>query len=129
MRWTRRHKSSSLGMFRCIPRTCPRRYNHLSLVMPESSPYSSTNMRLSPSYCILHIHMICIALTYIIIAFMCLGFIFFNFIRLFILFLLLLYIHLWIENNKNSSFCFASLFGSLYFVPSWKALKKNTLGR
>jgi hypothetical protein len=66
MRWTIRRKSSSLGMFRCIPRTYSIIYNHLCLGMPESSPYSSTNMKLSPSYSILPIHMICIMLTCII---------------------------------------------------------------
>jgi hypothetical protein len=115
MRWTIRSKSSSLGMFRCIPKTYSRRYNHLSLGMPESSPYSSTNMRLSPSYSILPIHMICIVLTCIIVTFICLGFIFFSFIRLFISFLLLLYFHLQFENNKNSFFCFAFLLGSLFW--------------
>ena len=40
-------------------------YNHLSLGMPESSPYSSTNMRLSPSYSILPIHMTSIVLVHL----------------------------------------------------------------
>jgi hypothetical protein len=84
------------------------------LGMPESSSYSSTNMRLCPSYSILPIHMICIVLTCIIVAFICLGFILFSFIRLFISFLLLIYFHLQFENNKNSFFCFASLVGSLF---------------
>jgi hypothetical protein len=57
-------------------------------------PYSLTNMRLSPSYSILPIHMICIVLTCIIVAFICLGFIFFSFIRFFILFLLLVLLSL-----------------------------------
>ena len=37
MRRTIRHKSSSLGMPRGTPRTYSRRYNHLSLGMPEAS--------------------------------------------------------------------------------------------
>ena len=73
MSWTIRCKSSSLGMRRCIPRTYSSRHNYLSLGMPESSPYSSTNMRLSSSYSILPIHMICIVLTCIIVVFTCLG--------------------------------------------------------
>jgi hypothetical protein len=128
MRWTRRHKSSSLGMFRCIPRTCPRRYNNLSLGMPESSPYSSTNMRLSPSYSILRIYMICIVLTCIIIVFICLDIIFFNFIRLFILFLLLLYFHLKLKTTKIVPLVLL-LCLVLYSASSSKALKKSTLRR
>ena len=95
-------------MCRCIPRTYSKRYNHLSLGMSESSPYSSTNMRLSRSYSILPVHMICIVLTCIIIAFICLGFTFFSFIRLFSWFLLLLLLSL--INSKQQKyfllFCF-----------------------
>jgi hypothetical protein len=129
MRWTRRYKSSSLGMFRCIPRTYSRRYNHLSLGMPESSPYSSTNIRLSPSYSILPIHMICIVVTCIIVAFICLGFIFF------LVLLGSLFCSYWfftftynLKTTKIVPFVLL-LCLILYFVPSSKTLKKSTLGR
>jgi hypothetical protein len=115
MRWTRRRKSSSLGMCRCIPRTYSRRYNHLSLGMPESSPYSSTNMRLSRSYSILPVHMICIVLTCIIIVFICLGFTFFSFIRLFSWFLLLLLLSLINSKQQKYFLLFCFLFGSLFW--------------
>ena len=114
MRWIRRRKSSSLGMCRCIPRTYSRRYNHLSLGMPESSPYSSTNMRLSRSYSILPVHMICIVLTCIIIAFICLGFTFFSFIRLFSWFLLLLLLSL--INSKQQKYFLLFCFFVWFFI-------------
>jgi hypothetical protein len=127
MRWTRRHKSSSLGMFRCIPRICPRRYNHLSLRMPESSPYPSTNMRLSPSYSILRIHMICIVLTCIIISFICLGFIFFNLLGSLFCFYCFFTCTYKLKTTKIVPFVLL-LCLVLYSAPSSKALKKALLG-
>jgi hypothetical protein len=128
MRWTRRHKSSSLRMFRCIPRTCPRRYNHLSLGMPESSPYSSTNMRLSPLYSILRIHMMCIVLTCIIIAFICFGFTFFNLLGSLFCFYYFFTFTYKLKTTKIVPFVLLLCLVP-YFVPSWKALKKSTLER
>jgi hypothetical protein len=128
MRWTRRHKSSNLGMFRCIPRTCSRRYNHLSLGMLESSPYSSTNMRLSPSYSILRIHMIRIVLTCIIIAFICL--VLSSLILLGSLFCFYCFFTFTYKLKTTKIVPFVLLLCLVfYFVPSWKALKKSTLGR
>jgi hypothetical protein len=129
MRWTIRCKSSSLGMFRCIPRTNSRRYNHLSLGMPESSLYSSTNMRLSSSYSILPIHMICIVLTCIIVAFICLGLIFFCFIRLFIYSYCFFTFTYNLKITKIVSLVLLLCLVLYFDVPSWKALKKSTLGR
>jgi hypothetical protein len=128
MRWTRRHKSASLGMFRCIPRTCPRRYNHLSLGMPKSSPYSSTNMRLSPSYSILRIHMICIMLTCIIIAFICLGLS--SLILLGSLFCFYCFFTFTYKFKTTKIVPFVLLLCLvLYSASSSKALTKSTLGR
>ena len=111
MRWIRRRNSSSLGMCRYIPRTFSRRYNHLNLGMPESSPYSSTNMRLYRSYSILPVHMKCIVLTCIIIVFICLSFTSFSFIRLVIWFLLLLFI-----NSKQQKYFLLFCFFVWFFI-------------
>ena len=103
-------------MCRCIPRTYSIRYNHLSLGMPESSPYSSTNMRLSPSYSILPIHMICIVLNCIIVIFTCLGFTLFSFIRIFIWFYCFFTFTYKFKTTKIFSFLFLYLVFSLYSI-------------
>jgi hypothetical protein len=127
MRWIRRRKSLSLGMCTYIPRTYSRRYNHLSLGMPKSSSYSSTNMRLSRSYSILPVHMIWIVLTCIIIVFIYLGLSSLVFLGSLFGFYCFFAFSYKFKTTKIFFFCFASLLGSLFGCYFWFLLDFSLL--